>query len=480
MASPLILGGANGGNVCLQPALANRHGLIAGATGTGKTVSMQVLAEQFSRLGVPVFLADIKGDLSGLACAGAPHKKIEQRLGQMEIPDFNFSANPVRFWDLTGVRGIPVRLSLSDLGPQLLARLLDLNDTQEAILSIIFDYADDQGFLLLDLNDLKTSLSFIQENSADIQKSYGRISSASIAAIRRRLLLLEQEGLEAFFGEPSLEFDDLITTDNARGTINILDARSLMNTPKTYAIFLLWLMSELFENLPEVGDPDQPVMVLFFDEAHLLFKDCPKAFIDKIEQVVRLIRSKGVGIYFISQSPSDIPDDVLAQLGNRIQHALRAYTPKEKQAVRVAAQSFRPNPALNAEQVIAELGVGEALVSTLQNGGIPSVVERTFMAPPRSQIGPISKTTRSAIIAADPLLVRYKTAVDPESAHEILQKRQKALAKRAEKETVKPKKSRARSSRQSVGEAFLKSVARSLGSGFGRKIMRGLLGSLLK
>ncbi|WP_049723388.1 helicase HerA-like domain-containing protein [Gilvimarinus polysaccharolyticus] len=481
MASSLVVGGANGRNVCLLPALANRHGLIAGATGTGKTVSMQVLAEGFANIGVPVFVADIKGDLSGLAQPGKPHKKVDERLAAMTIADFSFAENPVRFWDINAQKGIPVRLALSDLGPQFLARLLDLNDTQESILSIIFDYADEQGLLLIDLNDLKTSLSFIQENSADVQKVYGRISSASIAAIRRRLILLEQEGLESFFGEPSLEFSDLIATHNNRGIINVLDARSLMNTPKTYAIFLLWLMSELFENLPEVGDPEKPVMVLFFDEAHLLFKDCPKVFVDKIEQVVRLIRSKGVGIYFISQSPSDIPDSVLGQLGNRIQHALRAYTPKEKKAVRIAAQSFRPNPELDTEQLISELGVGEALVSTLQEGGIPSMVERTMMAPPRSQIGPISEAARATIIKTDALFSRYKNAVDPESAHEILQKRQQALAKQEEKSSAKPKASRKRSSsRQGVGEAFLKSIVRSLGSGVGRKLVRGLLGSLLK
>lgn len=483
MPAPIILGGAEGTNITLEPSLANRHGLIAGATGTGKTVSMQVLAESFSRIGVPVFLADIKGDLSGISQAGKPHKQVNARLAAMQIDDFVFAGNPARFWDLTGAQGIPVRLSISDLGPQLLARLLDLNTTQESILSIIFDYADDNGLLLLDLNDLTTSLNFVQQNAKELQAEYGRVSASSVAAIKRRLLLLEQENLSEFFGEPSLEFTDLIAEQNGAGIINILDARTLMQSPKTYAVFLLWLMSELYENLPEVGDPDQPVMVLFFDEAHLLFNNTPKIFVEKIEQIVRLIRSKGVGIYFISQSPGDIPDNILGQLGNRVQHALRAYTPKERKAVRVAAQSFRPNPALDTEQFIAELGVGEALVSTLEPGGIPSMVQRTLMAPPRSKIGPITQTERKQLINNDSLQAKYATALDPESAHEILQKRQAQMAERAEKETQKSKSKTTkprRSSRQSVGEAFMKSIARSLGSGLGRKLVRGLLGSLLK
>ncbi|UTF58603.1 helicase HerA-like domain-containing protein [Gilvimarinus sp. DA14] len=481
MPAPIILGGAEGANITLEPSLANRHGLISGATGTGKTVSMQVLAESFSRLGVPVFLPDIKGDLSGISRAGKAHKNIDARLAAMQIPDFAFAGNPVRLWDLTGAKGIPVRLSISDLGPQLLARLLDLNTIQESILSIIFDYADDQGLLLLDLNDLTTSLNFVQQNAKELQAEYGRVSAASVAAIKRRLLLLQQENLSNFFGEPALDFGDLIAQQNGAGVINILDASTLMQSPKTYAVFLLWLMSELYEHLPEVGDPEKPVMVLFFDEAHLLFNNTPKVFVEKIEQIVRLIRSKGVGIYFVSQSPGDIPDNILGQLSNRIQHALRAYTPKERKAVRVAAQSFRPNPALDTEQVIAELGVGEALVSTLETGGIPAVVQRTLMAPPRSKIGPISQTQYKELIRGDTLLSKYATTLDPESAHEILLKRQAKMAERAELETQKSKKSNRRgSSRQSVGEAFMKSIARSFGSGLGRKLVRGLLGSLLK
>lgn len=487
MSNTITLGGdKNQQAVTLDLGYANRHGLIAGATGTGKTVSVQVLAEAFSRHGVPVFLTDVKGDLSGIAQTGKPHKKIDERLAQMPLGEYQQEANIVRFWDILGKNGIPVRLSISDLGPQMLARLLDLNETQEAILTIVFDYADDQGLLLINLDDLKTSLNFIQEHSQELSGDYGRISSASVSAIRRRLLLLEQEGLEDFFGEPSIEFDDLIEMSNERGMINLLSAEGIMSTPKTYAIFLLWLMSELFENLPEIGDPEKPVLALFFDEAHLLFKDCPKIFLNKIEQVVRLIRSKGVGVYFITQSPNDIPDSVLGQLGNRIQHALRAYTPKDVKAVKTAAQSFRPNPEFDTVKTITDLGLGEALVSTLEDRGAPSIVARTLMAPPRSQIGPITKKARKEIISSDDLLDKYITAVDPESAHEILKKRRETLSENAKKETEKQEKAKAKkkttrkSSRQGMGEAFLKSMVRSLGGSVGRKLIRGVLGSLLK
>lgn len=487
MSKKITLGGNQKQDaVTLELGFANRHGLIAGATGTGKTVSVQVLAEAFSREGIPVFLTDVKGDLSGIAQEGKPHKKIDERLALMPLTDYQQESNAVRFWDILGKNGIPVRLAISDLGPQLLARLLDLNETQESILTIVFDYADDQGLLLINLDDLKTSLNFIQENSKDISNEYGRISSASVSAIRRRLLLLEQEGLEGFFGEPSVEFDDLIKINNKRGIINLLSAEGIMSTPKTYAIFLLWLMSELFENLPEIGDPDKPVLVLFFDEAHLLFKDCPKIFLNKIEQVVRLIRSKGVGVYFITQSPNDIPDSVLGQLGNRIQHALRAYTPKDVKAVKTAAQSFRPNPEFDTVKAIADLGLGEALVSTLENKGAPSIVARTLMAPPRSHIGPITKKTRTNIISKDTLLDKYQTAIDPESAHEVLKKRREIISENARKEaerqeTFKSKKKTTRkSSRQGIGEALVKSVIRSLGGSLGRKLIRGVLGSLLK
>lgn len=486
MKNLLTLGSANHENVVLDLKYANRHGLIAGATGTGKTVSVQVLAEAFADNGVPVFVTDVKGDVSGLAAAGKPHPKIDDRLSKMNIDDFSFKGNKVRFWDILAKSGIPVRLAISDLGPQLLARLLELNDTQEAILSIVFSYADAEGLLLIDLNDLKTSLNFIQEHSSEISADYGKISMASVSAIRRRLLLLEQENLQCFFGEPSINFQDLIQTDTKHGVINILAADKLMTSPKTYATFLLWLLSELFEHLPEIGDPEKPVLALFFDEAHLLFKDTPKVFVDRIEQVVRLIRSKGVGIYFITQSPMDIPDAILGQLGNRIQHALRAYTPKEIKAVKMAAQSFRVNPALDTATVITELGVGEALVSTLTDGGIPSMVQHTLMAPPESQIGPLSATDRQSIIQNDELYSRYKNTIDPQSAHEILLKRREKEASQTqanerEKEKKKRKKAPAkRSRRQGIGEAFAKSVARSLGGALGRKLVRGILGSLLK
>ncbi len=488
MKGSIIVGGSQGKPVLLNLKYANRHGIIAGATGTGKTVSVQVLAEAFANSGVPVFLSDVKGDLSGIAAAGKPHAKIQERLDKIPIPDFNFAANSVRIWDIVGKKGIPVRLSISDIGPQLLARMLNLNETQEAILGIVFDYADDQGLLLIDLEDLKTSLNFVQENAKTLRNDYGQISTASVSAIRRRLMLVEQEGQSDFFGEPSLEFEDLMQTEDGRGVINILAADQLMMTPKTYAIFLLWLMSELFENMPEVGDLEKPKMVLFFDEAHLLFKDCPKVFLDRIEQVVRLIRSKGVGIYFITQSPGDVPDNVLGQLGNRIQHALRAYTPKDIKTVKAAAQSFRANPEFDTATVIKELSVGEALVSTLEKDGIPSIVQRTLMSPPQSQIGPITAKLRKSLIQGDALFPRYKEAVDPESAHEILLKRREKMLEREEQEkkaTTKksaPRKasSRRKSSRQGVGEAFVKSVARSLGSSLGRKLVRGILGSLLK
>lgn len=493
MTNTIILGGDSKGTaVTLDLSFANRHGLIAGATGTGKTISVQVIAEAFSRAGVPVFLTDVKGDLSGIAERGKPHKKIDERLTKMPLANYQQEGNPVRFWDILGKSGMPVRLAISDLGPQLLARLLDLNETQEAILTIVFDYADDEGLLLINLDDLKTSLNFVQENSKSLSSEYGRISSASVSAIRRRLLLVEQEGLEDFFGEPAIEFEDLVkATNNKQGMVNILSAESLMSSPKSYSIFLLWLMSELFENLPEIGNPEKPVLALFFDEAHLLFKDCPKVFLNKIEQVVRLIRSKGVGIYFITQSPNDIPDSVLGQLGNRIQHALRAYTPKDVKAVKTAAQSFRANPDFDTVEAITGLGVGEALVSTLENKGAPSMVARTLMAPPRSKIGPITKTLRKEIIASDTMLDKYKMSVDPESAHEILKKRRDQLSKSAEaaiekseKEKKQPvtkkKKTQKKSSRQGIGEAFVKSIARSLGGTLGRKLIRGILGSLLK
>lgn len=482
MPSSLLLGGCQPA-VHLLARYANRHGLIAGATGTGKTISVQVLAEQFSRMGVAVFLADVKGDLSGIAAAGRPHPKVAARVAQLGLEGFEYGDNPVRFWDLRAERGHPVRISLSELGPQLLARLLTLNETQESILTLVFEYADDEGLLLLDLNDLKTTLQFVTEFPDALDQAYGRVPKASVSAILRRLLLLEREGAEQFFGEPALEIKDLIATTAAgQGVINILAAETLIQSPRIYATFLLWLLSELFEQLPEVGDLDQPKFVFFFDEAHLLFNGAPKAFVERVEQVVRLIRSKGVGIYFISQSPSDIPENILGQLGNRVQHALRAFTPKDQKAVRVAAQTFRSNPDLDTESVITQLGVGEALVSVLDEKGIPGMVQRILMRPPCSQIGPLDPLCRARLIDASPLAPKYATAVDPESAHEKLQARMAQSAAQDNPrpaEVTQPQRSSG-SQRQGIAQSFFNSVARALGGSVGRSIVRGILGSILK
>lgn len=483
--SGLLLGkGAK--QVFLNPRYANRHGLIAGATGTGKTISLQVLAENFSRIGVPVFLADIKGDLTGISAAANPHPKIDERIEKIGINDYQAEGCPTILWDLLGEQGHPIRATISDMGPLLLSRLLELNDTQEGILNIAFKFADDEGLLLLDLKDLRSMLQHIGENRKNFQNTYGNVSSASIGAIQRRLLVLEQQGAENFFGEPALELWDFMRTGaGGYGQVNVLMANKLVNTPRLYATFLLWLLSELFEELPEVGDLDKPKLVFFFDEAHLLFKDAPKALIEKVEQVVKLIRSKGVGIYFITQNPLDIPDGVLGQLGNRIQHALRAYTPKDQKAVRAAASTFRQNPNFDTEKTIMELGVGEALVSVLEEKGTPSVVEKTLMCPPRSKMGPISDEARADIIRKSPLAGRYDTMIDRDSAYENLQKRAEAAAKSAEEarlleEQEKAAKKTTGSRRQSVGEAFAKSIARAIGSRVGTQIVRGILGSIFK
>jgi len=482
----ILIGGNEAGQVFLDPKFANRHGLVAGATGTGKTVTLQCLAEGFSDLGVPVFMADVKGDLSGMSQPGKPHPKIDERVQAIGIENYHQCSYPVAFWDLFGKKGVPVRSTVSEMGPQLLSRLLDLNETQESVITLVFEYADSEGVLLLDLKDLRTTLEYLAENSASLGTGY-RVAKSSVNAILRRLLMLEREGGKHFFGEPALQLEDFMqTTREGRGLVNILAADKLVLSPRVYSTFLLWLLSELFESLPELGDPEQPVLVFFFDEAHLLFKDAPRHLLEKIEQVVRLIRSKGVGVYFISQSPSDIPDSVLAQLGNRIQHALRAYTPKEQKAVRVAAQSFRKNPAVDTVTAITELGVGEALVSTLQTKGIPSPVERVLVRPPQSRMGKATAAERKALLDREPNMRRYGEAVDRRSAHEVLSERTQArlkqqeeadLAKRAAKAQGKKPKT---SSRQSVGEAFMKSVARSLGSAAGRQLFRGILGSLLK
>lgn len=489
MEHQIFIGQADETPINMLAKMANRHGLIAGATGTGKTITMQGLAEGFSEQGIPVFLADIKGDVSGVSMAGKTHPKVTERVELMHLDEFRFQGFPVTFWDVFGKKGHPVRTTISDMGPLLLSRLLKLNDTQEGVLSLVFRVADDNGWLLLDLKDLRAMLRFVADNAAEFRTLYGNISAASVGAIQRRLITLEDQGGDQLFAEPMLNLDDLIQTDaEGKGLINLLAADALVQSPQLYSTFLLWLLSELFEQLPEVGDADKPKLVLFFDEAHLIFKKSPQVLLDKVEQVVRLIRSKGVGIYFVTQNPTDIPDNVLGQLGNRIQHALRAYTAKDQKAVRAAAQTFRDNPKLDTEQVITELGVGEALVSLLDDKGRPKVVERTLIKPPKSQIGPILDSQRTQMMASSLVAGVYEKEVDRESAYEILIKRAEKLAeeqqaedvekeKQKQLESAKPKK-RGRQ-RQSAMEAFLKSAMRSIGSTIGRKIARGLLGSLL-
>ncbi|MBK8510582.1 MAG: DUF853 family protein [Candidatus Competibacteraceae bacterium] len=416
-------------DVYLLGKYANRHGLIAGATGTGKSVSLMVLAEGFSRLGVPVFLADVKGDLAGLSQPGQAGEKLQTRLKQLGIRDWAAQANPVVFWDVYGKNGHPVRTTISEMGAPLLARVLELNDTQEGVLAVTFTVADDNGLLLLDLDDLRSMLAFVSENAKEISGKYGLVSSQSIGAIQRALLQLEKDGGDQFFGEPALDLADFMRRDmTGRGVVNVLAAESLIHKPRLYATFLLWMLSELFENLPEVGDVELPNLVFFFDEAHLLFADAPDSLRQRIEQVVRLIRSKGVGVYFISQLPDDVPDQILGQLGNRIQHALRAFTPRDQKAVRTAAETFPPNPKLNVVDVITQLGVGEALVTTLQDGGVPLPVERTLIAPPRCRLGAISEQERANVRQLSPIGGKYDTPVNRESAHERLQQRAQAMA----------------------------------------------------
>ncbi len=423
MSAPFLL--AKGSTeLFFEPKMGNRHGLIAGATGTGKTITLQGLAENFSTLGVPVFLADIKGDLSGLAKPGSATPKTAERIKALGLTDHAFTGFPVTFWDIFGKSGHPIRATVSEMGPLLLARVLNLNDTQEGVLSMLFKIADDHGLLLLDLEDLREMLKFLGENAAQFTVEYGNISTASIGAIQRALLQLDQQGGGKFFGEPALNLDDFIQTGaDGKGVINILAADQLMQSPRTYATALLWLLSELFERLPEVGDVAKPKLVFFFDEAHLLFSDLPKEIEDKIEQVVRLIRSKGVGVFFITQNPIDIPERILGQLGNRVQHALRAFSPRDQKAVQSAAETFRQNPKLNVAETITQLGVGEALVSLLDENGTPAIVERAFVLPPRSQIGPVTPAEREAIIKSSVIYGTYETAVDRESAAEKLQAR---------------------------------------------------------
>src|SRR6266446_3110363 len=423
MAEPILIAQSKE-PIFLLPKMANRHGLIAGATGTGKTVTLQTLAENFSARGVPVFMADVKGDLAGLSQPGANNPKVVERARELGISDFKGEACPVVFWDVFGEQGHPVRATVSEMGPLLLGRLLELNDTQEGVLNMVFKIADDNGLLLLDLKDLRAMLQYVADNADQFKTQYGNISAASAGAIQRNLLGLESQGADKFFGEPALNLEDLIQTQNGRGVINILAADKLMQkSPKVYATFLLWMLSELFENLPEIGDPEKPKLVFFFDEAHLLFADIEKAVEEKIEQMVRLIRSKGVGVYFVSQNPLDIPEVVLGQLGNRVQHALRAFTPRDQKAVKAAAQTFRQNPKLKIENVLTDLAVGEALVSMLDENGSPQIVERAKIVPPRSQIGAITPEQRKQIISSSVLAGHYEKTVDRESAFEKLQER---------------------------------------------------------
>ncbi|OOW10889.1 helicase HerA-like domain-containing protein [Acinetobacter sp. MF4640] len=507
-------------DVVLHSKFANRHGLIAGATGTGKTVTLKVLAESFSRLGVPVFLADAKGDVSSLAQAGASNPKFDERIKSLGINSIPFAASPVVFWDLFAEQGHPIRTTITEIGPLLLARMLNLNDTQEGVLSAVFRIADDQGMLLIDFKDLKAMIGYVSEHAAEFKAEYGNLSPASLGAIQRNLLALADQGGDQFFGEPSLNILDFIQTDsNGYGYINILAADKLMNTPKLYATFLLWMLSELFEQLPEVGDMDKPKLVFFFDEAHLLFDNASAALQEKIEQVVRLIRSKGVGIYFVTQNPLDLPESVLGQLGNRVQHALRAFTPKDQKAVKTAADTFRANPEFKVEQAITELAVGEALISCLDEQGTPQVVERAWVMPPYSSFTPISPEQRQAFISQSIVAGIYEKSLDRESAFELLQnkvverqqqavqieqekqqtKEQEALAKQKAKEAETLAKQQAREQERIAKEqqkeaereakqrekliqdtvgTFAKSAARSLGGSTGQKIVRGLLGSL--
>lgn len=480
--------------VCLLPRMANRHGLISGATGTGKTITLKVMAESFSALGVPVFLADVKGDLAGCCRTGERTEAIDRRLTAMGLdPEtFRYQPFPVRFWDVYGEMGHPVRTTVSEMGAPLLSRLLDLTAVQEGVLTIVFRVADEKGWLLSDLKDLRAMVNYVAEHADEYRSEYGNVSKQSAGAIQRSLLQLEDAGGDLFFGEPDIELSDWFQTDDkGKGYINILHCERLYRSPLLYATFLLWLLAELFEQLPEVGDPEQPKLVFFFDEAHLLFDDAPKALVDKVEQVVRLIRSKGVGVFFITQRPSDVPDSVLAQLGNKVQHALRAYTPAEQKAVRAAAQGFRANPAFDTQEAIMDLGTGEALVSFLDEKGRPSVVERVTILPPQSLMGPIDERRRSAELSYDELYGKYETPVDPESAYEIITADREAAAKaeaeaqaakeREKLEQQKEKEKKATSKRRtSAGRKVANSALNAVGREVGRSFTRGLLGTLKK
>ncbi|MCG9895504.1 MAG: DUF853 domain-containing protein [Fimbriimonadaceae bacterium] len=505
MANPIFVGTSDR-RVELLPKLANRHGLIAGATGTGKTVTLQILAEQFSDMGVPVFMADVKGDLGGISQAGGPHPKLDERAQVIGLDPYIKRASPVVFWDVFGEQGHRLRATISEMGPLLLSRLLQLSEAQEGALNIAFKLADDEGLLLIDLKDLRSVLQFMAEHTKELQAEYGLVTSASIGAIQRSLLVLEQQGGDEFFGEPALELVDLMrTAPDGRGIISILASDKLMQSPRLYATFLLWLLSELFEELPEVGDPEKPRLVFFFDEAHLLFNDAPSALVEKVEQVVRLIRSKGVGVYFVTQNPLDIPDSVLGQLGNRVQHALRAFTPRDQKAVRSAADTFRPNPAFKTDEVITTLGVGEALVSTLEAKGTPIEVQKTLIRPPASRLGPASVEERKAVMLASPVAAIYDRTIDRESAYEILTRKGEEAAKAAAAQAEAEARAKAESKAtprpatrrgDSLVESMVKSAGRSMASSMGRQvanqvgkqiagkvggqILRGILGGLFK
>ena len=488
---------------------ANRHGLIAGATGTGKTVTLQILAEGFSAAGVPVFLSDVKGDLSGLAAAGSAearlHAAFQERAGRIGLADYAYEAFPVTFWDLFGTQGHPVRATVAEMGPLLLSRLMGLSEAQEGVMNIAFRVADEEGLALLDLKDLQAVLVWVGQNARDLSLRYGNVSTRSVGAIQRSLLVLESQGGTAFFSEPALDLDDLMSTaEDGRGRINILAADRLMGAPRLYATFLLWLLSELFETLPEVGDPDKPRLVFFFDEAHLLFEDAPKALVDKVEQVARLIRSKGVGVYFVTQNPDDVPEDILGQLGNRVQHALRAFTARDRRALQQAAETYRPNPRFDTSDAIRDVGVGEAVTSLLEDKGVPGIVERTLIRPPSSKLGPIDAAARAQALATSPVAGKYETALDRRSAHEILKERAEAAAQeaaeaedRAEQADTAAREfntarrysgarvgrssSRApRSRSDSFGEAIADVVMQELKGTTGRRIVRGILGGLFK
>jgi len=491
MPDPLTIAKHGDIELDLLPALANRHGLITGATGTGKTVTLQVIAERMSQIGVPVFMADVKGDLAGMSQAGAMSPKLTERLQAIGAAPPAFDATPVVFWDVFGEQGHPVRATVSDLGPLLLSRVLNLNETQQGVLTLVFKFADDNGLLLLDLKDLRALLQYASENAQSLQTSYGNVSAASVGAIQRGLLALEQQGGDRFLGEPMLNIDDLLQTEGGRGNVNILAADRLMQSPQLYASMLLWLLSELYERLPEVGDRDKPKLVFFFDEAHLLFTDAPKVLLDKIEQVVRLIRSKGVGVFFVTQNPLDVPDIVLGQLGNRVQHALRAFTPRDQKAVKAAASTMRANPKIDTEKAITELGVGEALISFLDEKGRPEPVERAFVMPPASRIGPITSDERKAVIDKSPVKGVYEKTVDRESAYEKLASRATLSAGGAPgtpaagggiMDSIKGSLGGLMTGsgrKDSLVEAMAKSAVRTMGSSVGREIVRGVLGSLL-